>query len=613
VVDRRHGTLTLKIPLRTVSRDHANDDEPLRLDLAERLRNSEDARLNLVRAYVEATKSCAELQATLSDVLDSEAYRLGRLLVGPVAFLKRGLRHTTARREPAADYGADELPSNLCIRSGYRSRPKPDYFRDLVPDGAPVQQPDVYPLAAAIGRRNGATRIIDVGCGQAGKLLRLADDFELIGIDFGENIDTCRALHPEHRWIEWDLELRQPLPLDDTLADGTIVVCADVIEHLSDPRPLMTGLRQLVDQGATLVLSTPERDRAHGTNDLGPPANPHHVREWTATEFENLLLAAHLPASFLGLTVNNSHDLQKNTSLAIVEPPTQRGLSPPPSTFRVQAVVHSFNERDVIVPIIGRLLRQEIEVILLDNWSTDGTVDVVRSAFGETALRVERFPERGPSGTWEWGAQLAYAETLLRARPGGWAIHHDADEIREPPWQNCDLRTGLWNVERRGYNAVDHTVVDFRPLGDSWREGADPSDAFEWFEFGQHRAHLLQVKAWRNDGQAVGLPESAGHMATAFEGARVFPYKFLLRHYSLRSPEHARRKVFAERRNRVAQGEHASGWHTHYDDFSDDTSFLWPQAGLHRFEPGIFPAQFFVERLSGVGIHRGPDGLSMFV
>ena len=470
---------------------------------------------------------------------------------------------------------------------------------DVAPEAAPEHQPDVYPLVEAIARRNGAIRIIDVGCGQAGNLLRLSNDFELIGIDVRTNIETRRALGPEHRWIEWDLESSRSLPLDPALADRAIVVCANVIEHFTDPRPLLSGLRLLVAQGATLVLSTPARNRARRIG-------------WTQVELGNLLHAANLPPTFLGLTVNNSVDLEKSTSLAIVEPPAERDLPAPPSNFRVRAVVHTFNERDVIVPIVERLLRQQIEVILLDNWSTDGTVELVRSALGESAVRVERFPETGRDGTWEWGAQLDYAELLLRAQPGGWAIHHDADEIREAPWAGCDLRAGLWKVESRGYNAVDHTVVDFRPIDDAWAEGLDPSAAFEWFEFGQRAGHLFQVKAWRNDGQAVGLAQSGGHLATAFDGARVFPYKFLLRHYSLRSSEHGRRKVFNERRNRVAAHEHERGWNVHYDDFAEDAPFQWQAKDLRRFDPGTFPAEFLTERLAGVGIHRGPDGLATF-
>ena len=40
---------------------------------------------------------------------------------------------------------------------------------------------------------------------------KLAPEFELVGIDFGGNLEHCRAEYPQHRWLEWELE-GQPLP-----------------------------------------------------------------------------------------------------------------------------------------------------------------------------------------------------------------------------------------------------------------------------------------------------------------------------------------------------------------------------------------------------------------
>ena len=76
------------------------------------------------------------------------------------------------------------------IRTGYAERPDPVYFADTLP-GDIVHQPDVYAHAAPLATRLGATRIVDVGCGTAGKLLALADRFELTGIDYGPNIEQC--------------------------------------------------------------------------------------------------------------------------------------------------------------------------------------------------------------------------------------------------------------------------------------------------------------------------------------------------------------------------------------------------------------------------------------
>ena len=56
-----------------------------------------------------------------------------------------------------------------------------------------------------------------------------------------------------------------------------------------DNRELLDRLRSLLDRDATLVLSTPDRSRLEGQSALGPPKNPHHIREWTPPEMAELL------------------------------------------------------------------------------------------------------------------------------------------------------------------------------------------------------------------------------------------------------------------------------------------------------------------------------------
>jgi len=65
----------------------------------------------------------------------------------------------------------------------------------------------------------------------------------------------------------------------------------------------------------------------------------------------------------------------------------------------------------------------------------------------------------------------------------------------------------------------------------------------------------------------------------------VFPVRFVLRHYPIRSQAHGERKVFAERRPRYAEQERALGWHVQYDDVVEGTSFVHDPATLKRYDP----------------------------
>jgi hypothetical protein len=83
--------------------------------------------------------------------------------------------------------------ANYGIKEGYIARDEPRYFEDSIPDEPDVvRQPQVYDIAGYLAERYGCTTIIDIGSGRATKLAPLADRFQIIGIDYGANLDYCR-------------------------------------------------------------------------------------------------------------------------------------------------------------------------------------------------------------------------------------------------------------------------------------------------------------------------------------------------------------------------------------------------------------------------------------
>ncbi|MGI8828261.1 MAG: class I SAM-dependent methyltransferase [Candidatus Limnocylindria bacterium] len=219
----------------------------------------------------------------------------------------------------------------------YTSRERPRYDDDT--SSGVAWQPDVYRAAAAVARTVGAHQVVDVGCGRGEKLVALHPGLGLIGIDFGPNIDHCRSAYPFGTWIEHDLEEPGPLPLLDDQLRGSVIVSADVIEHLVAPERLLEKLAMALGLAKVVLLSTPERELWSGVRDGGPPRNACHVREWSIRELGQLLRTAGLPNHSIGLTRSNDRTEELHTSLAVITAdsetldkvvPTLVNMEPPP-------------------------------------------------------------------------------------------------------------------------------------------------------------------------------------------------------------------------------------------------------------------------------------------
>jgi hypothetical protein len=207
-------------------------------------------------------------------------------------------------------------PETYFLKPGYQSREAPAYFVDELPEI--VYQPDVYPLAAAAARTLGASTLIDIGCGRASKLLACAEGLETIGIDFGANIDHCRANHPGRAWVDCDLDRPHRLPVPAADLRRSVIICSDVIEHLLHPEHLLVSLRAALEHAPLLVLSTPERDLARGVEDTGPPYNGSHVREWNLSELALLLEHHGLRLRRIGLTRSDDQRGVMHTIIAFI-------------------------------------------------------------------------------------------------------------------------------------------------------------------------------------------------------------------------------------------------------------------------------------------------------
>lgn len=236
--------------------------------------------------------------------------------------------------------------------------------------------------------------------------------------------------------------------------------------------------------------------------------------------------------------------------------------------FRVVALLAVFNEEDILPLAIADLIAQGVEVYLIDNWSTDRSLELSLKYEGHGLIGWEKYPPEKTQDTYPWEELLKRKAEVAHQIQADWYLHCDADEFRESPWRDMKLREALSFVDSLGYNAINFDLIDFCLDSMEKRTDTDIRSVMTRYKPGQHFNHL-QVKGWKRQAKTVDLHSKGGHHVL-FEKQRIFPLPFLLRHYPLRSIQQAQKKIFSDRKGRFLEKETKRGWHTQYNEYQHE-------------------------------------------
>lgn len=273
---------------------------------------------------------------------------------------------------------------------------------------------------------------------------------------------------------------------------------------------------------------------------------------------------------------------------------------------RPVAILAVYNERDIIEESLRDLIAEGCDVVVLDNWSSDGSFEVVEQLQGEfpqRMIKVQRFPAKPTSKT-SLTDLIAAKEEIAAGFPGRWIINADADEFRRSPLEGLNLAQALDCAQRCGATRINFTVLNFRPVEDGTPPVGEYRTHFRYFELPDHPSYFVQGRAWLQPTKRISLAKSAGHVAE-FSGATDFPLNFWMKHIPIRSQIHAARKISGERAKRWSEEELAKGWHTHYAE-ERNQSYIWRSETLHNFDASTFKLDFSVMLSTSLAMFYSP-------
>lgn len=205
---------------------------------------------------------------------------------------------------------------------------------------------------------------------------------------------------------------------------------------------------------------------------------------------------------------------------------------------------------DYIEKCLSHLICNGVEVVIIDQSSTDGTYEACQKFLGNGVSKIERvlYP-----GYFSLEEQLNQKYKLIDETKTDWVIHQDVDELLVSPYANLSLIESIKLEDSKSYNVINFNEFVFLPYDDT---NFYDSEYYYFFEPSSPRL----MRSWK---KSANLSTFDGHLLKG--DIKLSPINYNLRHYIFISQEHAfdkySKRVFSK--NETDRGQHINRINIH--------------------------------------------------
>ena len=227
-----------------------------------------------------------------------------------------------------------------------------------------------------------------------------------------------------------------------------------------------------------------------------------------------------------------------------------------------------YNESDIIESVVRHLISQGVDLVILDNGSTDGTYEICSRFLGHGVLSIEKLITE--HFNFDLLEQQLYQQVLNR--DADWALLSGADEFLESPYPHVTLEKAIESDDQKGYNLIQFNNFEFWPTEQDYASHElDAKKRIKYYTWNDD----MQFRCWKIIPN-IRVTGTTGHYPQFPEGHKVrIPHtKYILRHYRVRSYEQGVRKIFIDRLPRYPEEDRKKGLHVQYDKFERDPKFF---------------------------------------
>jgi len=227
-----------------------------------------------------------------------------------------------------------------------------------------------------------------------------------------------------------------------------------------------------------------------------------------------------------------------------------------------------YNEMDILPYLLSHYKSQGIGVFIFDNFSDDGTWEYLQ----DNKIACERVSSDGKMSTIQFFKKMTAKWDEMKP---DWCIYLDADEF-PLTFQFSSLKELIEDRNRKGFNIIKQTRVNFRPTGLEDFSKGDPREVYRYyfinFPGGKGHPQCERIIKYFNE---INLVKKAGHSIEGLDKkVSMEPLDNPIFHYSMR--ENAREKTL-QRFNRRNKDEETVklNWNTHYKKYIEKNVWVW--------------------------------------
>ena len=262
--------------------------------------------------------------------------------------------------------------------------------------------------------------------------------------------------------------------------------------------------------------------------------------------------------------------------------------------MKINAIIPTYNEEDIIYHTIKYLVDQDIFVYILDNQSTDRTVDIARKM---PNVQLKTFKS---NGLFDEKILQDNVRELTCSLDTDWIIKNDADEFIESPWKGINLRQAIEVVDKLGKSCMGVTSYVFYPMSNEkpHESRKDVRDYYDYYKIWDKidrwtpGIHEREKELWKinifKKQQEVYMADPHILHAPYEISQYLFPELLILRHYPFRNPQRTYQRLIRDRKNRLSRYNLENNVSNHYLKYGPDSEFVQTSFTFDRIKSGCF-------------------------